>query len=123
MSLGTYRRLILICAVWAALSIPSTVVILLTAMSAEGTPGWSFRVLALPIGLAFLPLSAFGLWNMRLWGFVVLVVGFVFIATVYPYTVHLHAICIALTIIQYFTTRNEARRLSLGRPPQSENHQ
>ena len=99
MRLRTYRRLILIFAVWVTLSIPTT---LLPFMSVEESLTWDSKMFALPIGFALLPISAFGLWNLRLWGFTLLVVGFVIIAAVYPDGIHPHAICIVLTILQYY---------------------
>jgi len=54
----------------------------------------------LPIGFALLPISVIGLWNLRLWGFISLVLGFILVIATYPPGIILHAVCIGLTILR-----------------------
>ena len=101
-----YRVLILIIAAWAALSIPTVLLPTLTALR-SGEPLHSPNVL-LPIGFALLPISVIGLWNLRLWGFISLVLGFILVIATYSPGIILHAVCIGLTILRYYFARRES---------------
>lgn len=101
---STYRVLIATFGVWYALSLPA---VLLPLFLPTGKPLDAPAIL-LPIGIALLPISAIGLWHLRLWGFISLVVGFILVMAIYPRGSSFHGICIALTILRYGYARREA---------------
>jgi len=102
-----YRRLISIFAVWAALCVHTVSLPLLGALQSGGP--LSFKYFALPIGFALLPISTFGLWNLRRWGFIALGLASILVLVSYPSGIHLHAICIVLTFFRYNSARSEIK--------------
>jgi hypothetical protein len=103
---GMYRVLMSIFAAWAALSIPTVLVPTVVALQ-SGEPLDATDIL-LAIGFALLPISVAGLWDMHLWGFVSLTLGFFLVVATYPPGILLHAICFGLTVLRYFFAQHEA---------------
>jgi len=103
---GFYRFLFSIFAAWAALSVPT--MLMPGAMALRSAEPLHAQYFLLPIGFALLPVSLIGLWNLRLWGFIALVAGFILVMATYPGTIFLHALCIVLTIIRFCSAKRQA---------------
>lgn len=101
-----YRVLILVIAAWAALSIPT--LLLPTLMALRSGQPFHAQAILLPMGFALLPISIIGLWNLRLWGFICLVLGFILTIATYPPGIFLHAVCIGITVLRYCFAHREA---------------
>lgn len=101
----TFRILIAVCAIWAALSLPSLIAVLYASIKSDQQ---IFDLSMATIGFAILPVACLGLWHERLWGFVCLLLGLVCVSIVNPTAIYLHCVCFAVTLVRYFFPRNEA---------------
>jgi len=102
-----YRVMISIFAAWDALTIFSLMGH--ARVTATSLKFFDAQVILTLIGLALLPISVVGLWHLRLWGFLCLVLGFILVMFSCPGAIFFHAFCIVLTILRYCFANREAK--------------
>ena len=103
-----YRALIAILAGWVLLSIPSALAVAHAAIRAGDVR--AHRILFGTIGLGLLPVSVVGLWHLRGWGFICIILGFILVAATIPSAIYLHATCIGITILRYCRPQSDATK-------------
>jgi|GEM_PF-3375791 len=103
MQRSVYHWLLGLLAGWALLSLPSLVALVLPAIQ-SGKP---LTILFPVTGFALLPISVIGLWHLRLWGFICLVLGFLAVLLTHPHAVYLHVACIVVTLVRYRFPKHE----------------
>jgi len=86
-------------AIWALLFLPSLLALVIPAIQS----GKLLSAIVLWAGVALVPVSAIGLWHFRRWGFICLVVGFIFVIATEPQSIFLHAACILATLVRYYS--------------------
>jgi hypothetical protein len=102
----TFRFLIAVCAIWAALSLPGVAAVGYATFVSGDQRAFDFSISTL--GIALLPVAVIGLWHEQLWGFIRLLVGLVCVLAVFPTATYLHVVCLLVTLVRYFYPRNDA---------------
>ncbi len=101
----TFRNLIAICAIWAALSLPSLLAVAYATTKGDDARAFDFDMATL--GFALLPVAGFGLWHERLWGFICLLLGLSCVLITHSTASYLHGFCLVVTLVRYFFPRDE----------------
>ncbi len=105
MQRDSFRLFVAVFAIWATLGLPSIYALAPAALN-SGSVEISHYCMTI-LGVALIPISSFGLWHEKLWGFIGLLIGLLLMLFSLPSASHIHLAYLIVTMVRYLFPKND----------------